>query len=556
MYKMKEVCQMTGLTEKAIRIYMDQKLVEPKIEEGVHRKSYFFSENDIERLKDIATLRNAGFSIAEIKQMQDNPEQLSILIEERKELLAGEILQKLAVQDALKNLTIEEHVDVAKLADAIEPRSAYAKETPKKKLSRGKKWCVCLLMAVMFLGFYRRIAGDDGMWIIITSFCIVFGICAVVSGIRYLLYSRSLKKKAVRGVGKITAVVENERIEEYIGERERSIGKDILAYLTFGMFGEGIWSMLRPDAWYPVISYQTEAGKNYIATTRYGAFEKSWRIGDEITLTWEDEKERLVHVCGSKVFHKKAYTYFLIGLAWLIVSGIGSLTLFGGDKYNFFNTTVSESLEYPDEAERVVIIARDVKYEMNEEEMGILRTLLQEAKIGAGKKYGIMNSGGVVTILFYSGEEEIIRYVANDSYYIFTSSGIKYKVEPSAIEFRGVDIGDTPYITGALDHLGAKVVERYAVEEIMRSISEKERLDDIKTLLATTENFKGAYKTNEGYRFVLTERGYHAYFGKYPKEEEYGELNVSLKEGVFVKAILTSSYSNDEESIETYRKEW
>ena len=63
--------------------------------------------------------------------------------EERKELLAGEILQKLAVQDALKNLTIEEHADVAKLADAIEPRSAYAKETPKKKLSRGKKWCVC-----------------------------------------------------------------------------------------------------------------------------------------------------------------------------------------------------------------------------------------------------------------------------------------------------------------------------------------------------------------------------------------------------------------------------
>ena len=132
MYKMKQVCQMTGLTEKAIRIYMDQKLISPQIEEGIHRKAYFFSEEDVERLKDIFALRNAGFSIAEIRQMLANPEMLSILIEEKKELLEGEILQKLALQDTLKNLTIEEHSDVTKLADAIEPRTAYAKETPKK----------------------------------------------------------------------------------------------------------------------------------------------------------------------------------------------------------------------------------------------------------------------------------------------------------------------------------------------------------------------------------------------------------------------------------------
>lgn len=73
MYKMKDVCQMTGLTEKAIRLYVEQKLVEPEIEDGVHRKSYFFHENDIERLKDIAALRTDGFALADIKMMLEDP---------------------------------------------------------------------------------------------------------------------------------------------------------------------------------------------------------------------------------------------------------------------------------------------------------------------------------------------------------------------------------------------------------------------------------------------------------------------------------------------------
>ena len=70
---MKDVCRMTGLTEKAIRLYMEQKLVEPRMEEGVHRKAYYFNDTDIERLKDIAALRSAGFALADIKMMLDDP---------------------------------------------------------------------------------------------------------------------------------------------------------------------------------------------------------------------------------------------------------------------------------------------------------------------------------------------------------------------------------------------------------------------------------------------------------------------------------------------------
>ena len=42
MYKMKDVCKITGLTEKAVRLYVEQSLVEPKIEQGIYRNTYSF----------------------------------------------------------------------------------------------------------------------------------------------------------------------------------------------------------------------------------------------------------------------------------------------------------------------------------------------------------------------------------------------------------------------------------------------------------------------------------------------------------------------------------
>lgn len=68
--KIKEVSQQTGLTDKAIRLYIESGLVSPKIEEAYNgRKKIDFSGEDAERLKNIAVLRKAGFSINDIKQI-------------------------------------------------------------------------------------------------------------------------------------------------------------------------------------------------------------------------------------------------------------------------------------------------------------------------------------------------------------------------------------------------------------------------------------------------------------------------------------------------------
>lgn len=555
MYKMKQVCQMTGLSEKAIRIYMDQKLITPQTEEGIYRKAYFFSEEDVERLKDVLALRNAGFSIAEIKQMLENPEMLSILIEERRELLEGEILQKLALQDTLRNLTIEEHSDVKKLADAIEPRTSYAKEKQKKKWPRKKKWLVTAVLLIVLFAWIRLVGGKIGLWVGISAIAVVLAITALLSGMRYLVYHKKTQKLSSRTVGKITAVVDNEKIEEYIGVRERSTSKEFLAYFVFGMFGEGIWNMLRPDAWYPVISYQSEDGVFHTATTRFGAFQKSWLIGEKVAITWEDGKENLVHICDEKVFLKKAQSYFLIGVALLVLFGFGMWNLFGTKE----QVAVSERLKYPASADRVEMKIEGKQYELDEEEMEVLKTWLAEAEIKSSEKYLFWDKEGFINISFYQGETLIEKLVVNDVYYIYAMGGIKYWIGPlKQFEFRGTDIGDAKYTTVFLGNLKAEVLERYAVEEIVNSISGHEAYKNLKEILEVTEYLDGAYFIQDGYRFYFTPKGFETYFGRLPKENEKGIIDVSIMDGEFQNAVAMSYCINEAGEVEEeiYHQEW
>ena len=68
--KMKEVLEQTDLTDRAVRLYMENGLVSPSCSENyAGRKNIEFSEEDVDKLNNIATLRKAGFSISEIKLM-------------------------------------------------------------------------------------------------------------------------------------------------------------------------------------------------------------------------------------------------------------------------------------------------------------------------------------------------------------------------------------------------------------------------------------------------------------------------------------------------------
>ncbi|MBE5787846.1 MAG: MerR family transcriptional regulator [Clostridiales bacterium] len=72
--KIKQVCDLTGLTDRAVRYYIEEGLISPQYTENyLGRKSYRFSQQDVLCLQDIGTLRKFGFSIEEIRRIQHSP---------------------------------------------------------------------------------------------------------------------------------------------------------------------------------------------------------------------------------------------------------------------------------------------------------------------------------------------------------------------------------------------------------------------------------------------------------------------------------------------------
>ena len=101
--KMKEVLERTGLTDRAVRLYIANELVAPECSRGyTGRNSFDFSEEDVEALQKIALLRKADFSIEQIKALQSGGEEaktaLSEYLEEKREEYHrdGMILEALA----------------------------------------------------------------------------------------------------------------------------------------------------------------------------------------------------------------------------------------------------------------------------------------------------------------------------------------------------------------------------------------------------------------------------------------------------------------------------
>ncbi len=71
--KIKQAAALTGLTARAIRVYIDEKLIAPEMYESNGRNYVEFSSEDIEQLRLIAALRDAMLSIPQIREMLDEP---------------------------------------------------------------------------------------------------------------------------------------------------------------------------------------------------------------------------------------------------------------------------------------------------------------------------------------------------------------------------------------------------------------------------------------------------------------------------------------------------
>ncbi|MBQ7186572.1 MAG: MerR family transcriptional regulator [Ruminococcus sp.] len=116
--KIKEVCRKTGLTEKAVRYYVESGLVTP--EEYTQRGRTFreYSEEDAEALRNVSTLRHIGLSVEEIRSADSGG--AARVMEGFLRDLGSEVERKQKLLDALSRADWTDTRDAAGLAKVIE----------------------------------------------------------------------------------------------------------------------------------------------------------------------------------------------------------------------------------------------------------------------------------------------------------------------------------------------------------------------------------------------------------------------------------------------------
>ncbi len=130
--RMKEVCEKTGLTDRAVRLYIESALLFPEEERNYNgRRTIHFSENDVAILKSVATLRKAGFSIADIREMQQSRKMIPAVLESHKQKLAGDIENKRRILHTLEKCDGSFGLDCFRLAELLDG-SASSNILPKE----------------------------------------------------------------------------------------------------------------------------------------------------------------------------------------------------------------------------------------------------------------------------------------------------------------------------------------------------------------------------------------------------------------------------------------
>ena len=162
--KIKAVCDLTGLTARTVRVYIDEQLIAPKFTENyLGRRSFEFSQSDIAALQNIATLRKYGFSIDEIRNiLLDSQTSIAIIenVKQRTQIQADEYherLKTLSRVEAQKAYSVEELSEIllqsaAEIDAPIELPKRNVKEIIKRIIKSTVIFFIVWLPFVLVIG--------------------------------------------------------------------------------------------------------------------------------------------------------------------------------------------------------------------------------------------------------------------------------------------------------------------------------------------------------------------------------------------------------------------
>ncbi len=161
--KIKEVMERTGLTDRAIRHYIESGLLAPHSDDSyTGRKNYAFTREDVERLETIKVFREAGFGIEQIRELLFS-RSVRRLVQERLAQLETEKQHSEQMIKVLQKADIDREVSLEELAiilsscpvKSIDPEEIYAATPllPKEQVREEKPF-------TMRSSWFRKVYGE------------------------------------------------------------------------------------------------------------------------------------------------------------------------------------------------------------------------------------------------------------------------------------------------------------------------------------------------------------------------------------------------------------
>lgn len=127
--KIKEVCKAANLTDRAVRFYINNGLINPDYTENyAGRRNYNFNDNDVELLEKIALLRSCDFSVNDIKRMIDDESEIYDVLENHIYEMKISTAQSSSVLNNLLNASITGSTSLDDLCLALEEGKTAEKD--------------------------------------------------------------------------------------------------------------------------------------------------------------------------------------------------------------------------------------------------------------------------------------------------------------------------------------------------------------------------------------------------------------------------------------------
>lgn len=121
--KIKEVCALTGLTERTVRFYVEKNLLSPHATEQNGKTFRDYSAGDVNTLRTIATLRKMLFSIEEIDRMLHHPKEIPAVLTEYRARMEAETEVRADIL-AMDNERLAQCTSAAELARRMQDLTA------------------------------------------------------------------------------------------------------------------------------------------------------------------------------------------------------------------------------------------------------------------------------------------------------------------------------------------------------------------------------------------------------------------------------------------------